>query len=502
MEQADAAAIRSRAEHELKKLPGVVGVGFGRKEVDGRTTDEPALRVYVMEKKPLDELDPAAVVPAEFEGIATDVVIVKSGRAHPCVDQEQHRPLVGGIVITNFKLVNNQYSEGTLGFFATIDGVAGPENVVAVSNNHVLMDLGAAVGDDIFQPQFETVNGITSPVQSSGYIGKIHNSGKQGYHEYTYPNEAKREYYVDCATAKLNICISSWCHTNCGVSYKNEVRGLNIGGNSKIEGFVRISDAEAAAPGQYVVYKVGRTTSRTKGDAKDAYGTVNLNGVLKHGVLIVEPIEPDCDSIMQFSAHGDSGSPVVNEQNKLVGILFGGANDGSQGWVSHIHPVLDLLKVTPISTLNPPVGPAGQARADAHGFFDGVNETIPLRERFLRTAVGQRVHDAVLVHREEVVGLVNRKRPVTVAWHRAKGPAFVAHLVENMRNPAHRVPREIDGVDRATLARKIAAALAQHGSAAVAAAVDEWLPFVLEHLCHTDDLHALVSRFEPEPANA
>jgi hypothetical protein len=148
------------------------------------------------------------------------------------------------------------------------------------------------------------------------------------------------------------------------------------------------------------------------------------------------------------------------------------------------------------------VAPAGQARSDVQGFFDGVNETIPLRERFLATPIGAEIYREALARREEIVGLVNHRRPVTVAWHRAKGPAFLAHGAENARNPAHRVPREIEGVDRETLARRIAAALADHGSRELELAMERWLPFVLEHIEEFDSLHDFVASLEKEPVDA
>ena len=40
MTQQELAALHAEAEEELKKLPGVVGVGYGLKEVGGKVTDQ------------------------------------------------------------------------------------------------------------------------------------------------------------------------------------------------------------------------------------------------------------------------------------------------------------------------------------------------------------------------------------------------------------------------------------------------------------------------------
>lgn len=366
-----------------------------------------------------------------------------------------------------------------------------------VSNHHVLADGGGVVGDTVYHPQW-TVVGPRTTVPDTGPIGKIHALPAEANHNFTYPSEAAADYFVDCASAKLNICISSWCDTNCGVSYQNEIRGLNIGGNSRIESVARVAQSDLNAPGDYVVYKVGRQTSRTKGAVIDVAAVAD--GCQR--LIEIAAAEPDCDGIDRFAWDGDSGSAVINAQNQLVGLLFAVLDeDASRAYACHIHPVMDRLGITPITVADPPVGPAGKAREDVQGFFDGVNETIPLRERLLATPKGAEIYREVLAQRAEVVALVNHRRPVTVAWHRSQGPAFLAHGVESVRNPGHLVPREIEGVARETLARRMAASLAEHGSPGLKASMERWLPFVLDHIDDFDSLHDLVARFEPEPAD-
>lgn len=502
MEQAELAALNRRAEIELSKIPGVLGVGYGLREKDGKTTDQPSLQVYVIEKKPLSEIPPGEVLPREFEGVPVDVLVAPTLIRTTCEDTEQHSQLIGGITITNFKRDSNDRSEsGTLGFFATLNGVSGPQNVVLVSNNHVLTANGASVGDTISHPKWKDVNGTPNIVLDTGPIGKIHDAGLFGHVKYKYdgPSETEQDYFVDCATAKLDICISSWCKTNCGVSYKNAFRKRPGDPDSKLEGVARLVHADIGTSAADV-YKVGSRTGRTNGKVT---GVNVTSAVGEKNLIRIEVVGVDCDSIAQFNAHGDSGSAIVNMQNKLVGLLFSvDATDIRKAFACHIHPVLDRLNINPISTVNPPAPPAGEARSDVQGFFDGVNETVALRERFLATPIGAEIYREALARREEIVGLVNHRRPVTVAWHRAQGPAFLAHAIENARNPAHGVPREIEGVDRETLARRIAAALAEQGSPELRLAMEQWLPFVLEHAEGFDNLHELVAGLEKEPVDA
>jgi hypothetical protein len=86
--------------------------------------------------------------------------------------------------------------------------------------------------------------------------------------------------FVDAASVKLNICISSWCHTNCGVSFGNEIQGLNVNnGNAiaNVSSTVNVGDT---------VFKVGRTTGRTEGrvtsvtlPVKQEDGTMSHNNI-------------------------------------------------------------------------------------------------------------------------------------------------------------------------------------------------------------------------------
>jgi hypothetical protein len=496
MDQKQLAALHAEAETELKKIPGVIGVGYGLKEVGGKTTDQVSFRVYVKEKRKPEDLNPADVIPKEYKGIPTDVVLVIQTKPLHCEDLDQHSPLIGGISITNFKADNSgQVGVGTLGCFATLNGVSGPENVVLLSNNHVLASNNAVNGDTVYQPRHIDNAGtisVDATQERRNPVGKIHNIGHQANYSYAYPSEAAQNYYLDCAIAKLDICISSWCHTNCGVSYKNEIRRLNIGGNSKLEDVARVAQSDLGGS-DYVVYKVGRRTSKTTGRVIDCAGLNPSGG----RVLCIEATQPDCNGVTQFADHGDSGSVVVNAQNRIVGLLYAvDAADPTRGIACHIHPVMAYLSITPITTANPPVGPAGQTLNDVEGIFTGINHTTEVRERFLNMRKGAEIYQQILNHRQEVVALVNHRRPVTVAWHRSKGPAFLAHFVNNARDPAHVIPFEVEGITRDQMIQRMAEVLTQHGSAALQQVIQRYIDEVMGFINSFDNLHEFVKQFE------
>jgi hypothetical protein len=502
MSQEEIAELHREAEIELKKYPGVVGVGFGFKRKGGETTDQLAFTVYVVEKKSPGELRPEELIPREFKGFPTDVAKVPQMKMIHCVDMDHHSPLIGGISISTFKQApNSEWPSGTLGCFATIDGVQPPENVVLLTNHHVLLKFGEQVGDTVYQPKFIESNGQVSIVLDQEHrnpIGKIHNAGIEDNHPFTFPGESQLPYFVDAATAKLDISISSWCDTNCGVHFKNLIRGLNINGNSVIESVANVRQSTLAAlpaGSSYEVYKVGRRTGRTKGKVTNVAVGPFPNGATN--VIEIEALEMDssCAPSLRFADEGDSGSVLVNSQNQVVGLVFGvDLDDPKIAFACHIAPVLDKLKVTLIDAGHP--HPAADTLLDLPGVVaeDGANHTTRLKERLLGTDAGREIYNLVMTHRFEVVELVNRCRPVTVAWRRARGPAFLAHLLNNARNPAHVVPREIEGVTRETLIRNMARALAAHGSPGLRALAESRLDDALARAGDFDSLHELVGQ--------
>lgn len=68
--------VKARHEAELLRKRNVVGVGVGKRQVGGRTTDQDCLVVMVERKVPLEELAPQDRIPPEIEGVCVDVQAV------------------------------------------------------------------------------------------------------------------------------------------------------------------------------------------------------------------------------------------------------------------------------------------------------------------------------------------------------------------------------------------------------------------------------------------
>lgn len=67
---------REKERHvgELMSLSNVVGVGVGRRPEGGQRRSRWAILVYVRKKVPVSKLDPKDKIPAEINGVPTDVI--------------------------------------------------------------------------------------------------------------------------------------------------------------------------------------------------------------------------------------------------------------------------------------------------------------------------------------------------------------------------------------------------------------------------------------------
>ncbi len=136
-------AVKRVAEERLLVLPGVHAVGVGPKMVGGKPTGELAIKVYLVKKKPLVDLTSDESIPAQIDGVSTDVVEMEVPRLH--IDDAKERPLILGTQTQ----AKNALERGTLGFFAhTLDPVP---KLVAVTCQHV-----------VAPPMGSTASGLTA----------------------------------------------------------------------------------------------------------------------------------------------------------------------------------------------------------------------------------------------------------------------------------------------------------------------------------------------------
>jgi len=238
------------------------------------------------------------------------------GQTSPAFYRQRRRPLrigssIGDVPPPRFR------SPGTLGCF--VIRRKSPLCLSLLTNNHVIAN--------------ENKNKKDSPVAQPGTLdGGKFNADKVAELWKFVALKASGSNRVDAAIADLLEEI--------------EIDTKKVGTVGNLKGLVRIVDLLENP----TVYKVGRTTGQTKGRVT-AFDVDNIRVQYDTGVLrFAGQIEVEGTGKKAFSAAGDSGSLIVDEQVRAVGLLFaggsvGGANGKGLTYANPIATVLDALKV-------------------------------------------------------------------------------------------------------------------------------------------------------------
>ena len=114
-------------------------------------------------------LSPAEIIPPYFGEFKTDVIVMSRGSERSCADHNMYKTIIGGIRIqSNIEkwLVGLEgavpeaelpqvadENGGTLGYFGTINGNNTKNNIVLLTNEHVLARNGGREGTPVFNPK-------------------------------------------------------------------------------------------------------------------------------------------------------------------------------------------------------------------------------------------------------------------------------------------------------------------------------------------------------------
>jgi hypothetical protein len=324
--------VKEQQKETILRKPNVVGLGYGYKEQKGLRTDQLALVALVREKLPRAALEPSEMVPAQVDGVPTDVLEVGELKAQQS-RTGRWRPAPGGVSIGHYKV-----TAGTLGTVVR-DRATGAR--VILSNNHVLANSNEAEpGDPILQPgaadggreasdtlarleRFVPIEFTVQPPSCPVAIGvaglanlvaRLLGSRHRLKAVQENPQAVNR---VDAATARPMA----------DADLADEI--LDIG---------RVQGTLAPALGM-AVRKSGRTTGFTTGVINVLDATVSVG----YGVGQTAQFEGQivCGPMSQG---GDSGSLLVAMDSlQAVGLLFAGSNQATI--FNPIEDVLDLLQI-------------------------------------------------------------------------------------------------------------------------------------------------------------
>jgi len=491
-------AVKRRAAERLLRLPGVTGVGLGSKEVGGRPTGRLVIKVFVEEKRPLEEVPEAERIPPEFEGVPTDVVV--GGRRIPVqappgaippkkLIDNRERPLLGGTRI----VPEGSEFKGTMGCLVT--HATDATKVYGLTAHHV-------VG----------VPDRPAPVVGASRVGQP--TGKSSVTECcddivgTYAG-GDNEYDVrDEALVQLLP----------GMTWMADITEIGA-----VAGTHAVTDAEAAT-GTYAVSKYGART-RLTGGTVSAIEVETENGPDRQ-IVVAPNAHPDPGGrTVFFSYEGDSGSVLVNDDREVVGLVWSRDDSGNgYAWpieevlgrfageslpvevataastgVVHTVPGAAMVPVAPeVDASLVPAGRAAEGGSVAvEGAAAGSATAATGRPRLAaaggwllpvppppsaavahvqadldRTPAGRRLLTFWLEHQDELVRIVEGNRRAATAWHRSGASALFQLVVRMTADPAVRVPVTVNGQPVSAVLDRVHALLSRAASPRLRADLD------------------------------
>ena len=316
--------VKRRAENDLLALPGVVGVDIGEKITGGRRTGRLGIVVYVRHKYSAARLRRDQVVPAEIEGVVTDVVaddavlhralLARDAEFPPARGAERHDHVLGGISIGPWRSVvlappdaprpGEYVIVGTLG--ALVTDRTGNGRIMALTTFHAAcVDDAWAVGDEMVHPS--RADGGTGPADVFGTLCRAALSGS-----------------VDGAAILLAP----------DLFHRPSIVDIGL-----------VTGSAVAARGT-VVRKRGRTTGLTTGRIVSVDATVRLDYRDGLGIRTLrDQLRIEAVGGGPIGDYGDSGSAFVDNDNRVVGLYVAGNAAGTAAFASPIGKVLQELDV-------------------------------------------------------------------------------------------------------------------------------------------------------------
>jgi hypothetical protein len=321
--------VLQRNRDQLLGRENVVATGIGYKTVGGRKTDKMSIVCSVARKMPTDQLKSGQQVPQAIEDVPIDVVQTGPIRAlQP--PTEKFRPAPGGVSIGHFAI-----TAGTLGCLVKKNG-----RIYILSNNHVLANSNdAQVGDAILQPgPYDGGRLEQDKIAELAEFVPIHIIGMPS----------------DCPTAAGAADFLNTVARLLGSDARLQAVSIRqvdnlvdaaiarpLSDDLVKDEILQIGTLNGTASGDLgmAIRKSGRTTGLTSGEIMQVDVTVNV----QYGEGRIARFT---DQLMAgvMSQGGDSGSAVVDDQNRLVGLLFAGSDQSTI--INRIENVFTALEIS------------------------------------------------------------------------------------------------------------------------------------------------------------
>lgn len=407
--------VKEAHEQEILDKPNVVGVGLGYKEVGGLATGHLAVVVLVRQKVPPQGLDGLARIPAQLDGVPTDVIQVGELRALQA-RTDRWRPARGGVSLGHFRI-----TAGTFGCVVR-DRATGARLIL--SNNHVLANSNdASAGDPILQPgphdggkvDSDTIAHLARfcPIQFSTQPGTCplaRSFADAGNTLARLLGSSHRLEVIQSRPSAVNQVDAAVARPLAESDIVDEILEIGIVAG-KVEASLNME-----------VRKSGRTTAFTTGRVTVLNATVDVSYGPGRTARFEDQIVTSA-----MSQGGDSGSLLVDgNSQRAVGLLYAGSDRATIH--SPIQFVLDCLEVDML------------AETDAQAADAGISPA--------RVAEVKRAYQDELLAKANVVGLGIGQRQK--AGQETGEPALVVMVTQKVPvsqlAPEDVIPRQIEGV--------------------------------------------------------
>jgi hypothetical protein len=296
---------------QLLARANVVATGIGYKSSGGQKSPVLSIICSVTQKLPPSRLSAGEMIPSSIGGLPTDVVqtgVIRAFQSHTA----RYRPAPGGISIGH-----KDITAGTLGCLVKKGG-----EFFILSNNHVLANSNSAqVGDAILQPgpydggRFpeDHIANLEAFIPISFIGGSSGCSTARGVADFL--NSIARVLGSDArlqavtTQAEDNLVDAAIARPLNPADVKDEILEIGL-----------LSGVGSGALGM-TIKKSGRTTALTTGEIQQVDVTSNV----QYGD---NKIARFTDQLLAgaMSQGGDSGSAVLDTQNRLIGLLFAGSD--------------------------------------------------------------------------------------------------------------------------------------------------------------------------------
>ncbi len=313
----------------------VVGVGVGYKKVGSMRTKQPSIIVFVEKKESKENLSRSELVPEKIDGVYLDVIEIGKVKFLD-LRKVKKRPAQPGMSLGHYKV-----TAGTFGAVVKDKKTGEP---LILSNNHILAnatdgrDGRASKGDAIFQPA--PYDGGTDKEKIAELLRFVP----------VYRSEKETECRVANSAAKIGNKLIQLVRPAYKIRFVKQYRGSNVIDAALARplspGLIKQDILEIGVPKGIAKATVGMRVMKSGRSSGLSQGVVTATDVtLQVSLNQTETAVFSKQVVAEMASQGgDSGSLVVDEQKRAVGLLFAGSEKFTV--FNNIDLVLELLDVT------------------------------------------------------------------------------------------------------------------------------------------------------------